>query len=143
MTTIAYRDGVIAADTRVTSDSIITGSVRKVSKNGRVLMGVAGTAAMARELRAWFDEGCQGPLPPNPHPLDKEWSVWALIATPTDVYIVQESGICRNTAPYHAMGSGRELALGAMAHGATAEEAVRAAIKHDTSSGGEITVLRH
>lgn len=40
------------------------------------------------------------------------------------------------------MGSGGEFASGAMAMGATAAEAVRIAMKFDTKTGGEITVLR-
>ena len=39
-------------------------------------------------------------------------------------------------APYHAIGSGWKYALGAMAHGATASQAVEAAKKHDGHTGG-------
>jgi ATP-dependent protease HslVU (ClpYQ) peptidase subunit len=39
-----------------------------------------------------------------------------------------------------AIGSGREYALGALAVGASAKEAVRAAIKYDIYSGGKIVV---
>jgi len=45
-------------------------------------------------------------------------------------------------APFYALGSGYQVAMGAMEFGATAEEAVRAAIKWDTGSGGDVTVLR-
>jgi hypothetical protein len=45
-------------------------------------------------------------------------------------------------APFFANGSGNLLALGAMEAGATAEEAVRAAMVWDNSTGGAITVLR-
>jgi hypothetical protein len=45
-------------------------------------------------------------------------------------------------ADYTAIGSGQLLALGAMAHGATAEEAVAAACLHDKASGGPVTA-RH
>lgn len=45
--------------------------------------------------------------------------------------------------PVFAAGSGCDYAYGAMAMGATAEEAVRAAIRFDVGCGGEITVLRH
>ena len=42
---------------------------------------------------------------------------------------------------YHAFGSGEEIALGAMAAGATAAEAVQIAIQFDTSSDGDVTQL--
>lgn len=45
-------------------------------------------------------------------------------------------------APFHAGGSGSAVALGAMEMGATAEEAVRIAIKYTTSCGGEIQIVK-
>jgi ATP-dependent protease HslVU (ClpYQ) peptidase subunit len=41
-----------------------------------------------------------------------------------------------------AIGSGAAVALGAMAYGATAREAVRIAIEFDVYSGGEIQEVR-
>lgn len=43
---------------------------------------------------------------------------------------------------YLAIGSGQDFALGAMAHGATAEEAVWCACKHDPHSGGPVVVYQ-
>lgn len=43
---------------------------------------------------------------------------------------------------FYAMGSGKDFASGAMAAGATAEEAVQCAIQFDTCSGGEVQVLK-
>ena len=59
------------------------------------------------------------------------------------IEIYEPDGMFKMTAPYYALGSGRPEALGAMHHGATAEEAVQAAIAHDANTGGEVTVLRH
>ena len=44
-------------------------------------------------------------------------------------------------ADFYAIGSGNELALGAMAAGADARRAVEIAIMLDTSSGGEIHTM--
>jgi ATP-dependent protease HslVU (ClpYQ) peptidase subunit len=41
---------------------------------------------------------------------------------------------------YHSIGSGQMFALGAMAAGIEAPEAVAAAMKHDKATGGAITV---
>jgi ATP-dependent protease HslVU (ClpYQ) peptidase subunit len=46
-------------------------------------------------------------------------------------------------ADYAAIGSGGMFAMGAMAHGATAEEAVAAAALHDKNTGGNIQSLHH
>ena len=44
-------------------------------------------------------------------------------------------------APFYAIGSGSHFALGAMWQGASAAEAVQAAIVFDTGSGGEVDVI--
>jgi hypothetical protein len=41
-------------------------------------------------------------------------------------------------AEYAALGNGSPYALGAMAHGASAIQAVRAGMKHDAMSGGRV-----
>jgi len=46
------------------------------------------------------------------------------------------------TDKFEAIGTGDELAIGAMEFGATAIEAVRVAIKRDINSGGRVAVLR-
>lgn len=46
-------------------------------------------------------------------------------------------------ADYTAIGSGAMLALGAMAHGADAEEAVMAAAIHDKNTGGPVSVYHY
>lgn len=46
------------------------------------------------------------------------------------------------SAPFHAIGNGREIAIGAMAMGASAERAVEIAIEHNINCGGEVTMLR-
>lgn len=45
-------------------------------------------------------------------------------------------------APFHSGGSGSAIALGAMAHGATAEEAVRITIEYSIGCGGPLQVLK-
>lgn len=44
--------------------------------------------------------------------------------------------------PYHAIGSGSDYALGAMALGATTKEAVKIASKHDSYSGMGVKTLK-
>lgn len=43
--------------------------------------------------------------------------------------------------PFFAVGSGAEIAIGAMAMGASAEQAVKIAAMYDTQTGGKVTVL--
>ncbi len=144
MTTIAYRDGVLAADTRATSGDVIVGSsALKIAKRGRVMAAASGTSAYARRFMDWFRSGMKGDPPPSIDPNDHDTFCWGLLVTGDDRRVLlQQPGWIVERGPYFAMGSGRDFALGAMAHGASAEEAVRAAIAHDVYSGGDITVLR-
>lgn len=45
-------------------------------------------------------------------------------------------------APYHVIGRGDAFVLGALAAGATAEEAVRLALAHTDAGGGDVQVER-
>lgn len=97
---------------------------------------------MCQRFRDWFLGGMIGEPPEAQHSQNADWSYWGVIFTPRHILVWQAPGWVIINAPYFATGSGAEYATGAMAHGATAEEAVRAAMLHDTNSGGEITVLR-
>ena len=142
MTTIAYRDGVMAADTLCTVNNAIEGRVVKIARRGPIMAGAAGSAPMCRAFLDWFKAGMKGDPPATQHPVSSDWNYWGLIVTPDHILSLMGSGWMTVSAPYHAMGSGAEYALGAMAAGATAVQAVEAAIRHDTRSGGDITVLR-
>ncbi|MFA5567960.1 MAG: hypothetical protein WC972_04855 [Trueperaceae bacterium] len=143
MTTIAYRDGVLAADTQVNNGSARVGTVQKVHRraDGHMAAGT-GDFSYTQRFIAWFLGGEAGepPLPKRGDDGNDEGQ--GFIFRP-DGRIVCFEGTGPNelTAPYWAQGSGRNFALGAMAHGASAEEAVQAAMRHDVWTGGEITVI--
>lgn len=52
-------------------------------------------------------------------------------------------GAAVQVTDYVAIGSGATLAIGAMAHGATAAEAVEATLKHDAFCGGALQKYRY
>jgi hypothetical protein len=54
----------------------------------------------------------------------------------------EESGVTEVTEPFWAIGSGGELALGALAAGASPERAVKISIQFDPNSGGKVHALR-
>lgn len=144
MTTIAYRGGVLAADTQVNNDGARIGTVQKVHRrdDGHLAAG-SGDFSYTQRFIAWFLAGEDGEPPLPTRGDDGRDEGQGFIFRPNgQVVSLEGSGSNTMAAPYWAQGSGRELALGAMAHGASAEEAVRAAIAHDVHSGGEITVLR-
>lgn len=140
MTIIAWRDGVVAGDGLATSDEVITS--RKAQKIRRMADGriaaMMGAAVGAQEILRWIEAGEEGEQPK----FEGEKSATVVVVGPEGLTCYDEYGKeIISEAPYRAFGHGRDLALGAMAAGASAEEAVRAACEHSVFCGGEITVL--
>lgn len=142
MTAIAYRAGVLAADTAGFIGNMIVGFSRKIARgpDGRVA-GATGDAAIGDSFLDAVERG-----------EEKEWQVptgtkpedfAAVVVMPDEViYEVVDTGYHNIAAPFFAIGSAYEFLMGAMAAGASAEEAVRLAIKHTRAAGGEVHVER-
>lgn len=149
MTTIAYRDGVLVSDGRMTSGGIIVSEdTEKVFKcegsiMGRKVLafGISGHSAAIHyvNLNKGVDTGTQFPVGIyfNLVAICEDGAVIELSKQEEDTYC----HINEIKATYHATGSGYQLALGAMATGSSADGAVRAAVKHDSSTGGKIKVI--
>lgn len=91
-------------------------------------------------LLDWLAADC----PSDSKPDFKKDNLIALIVRPSsEVYLITEnlSQTGPIEAPYHVIGSGAEYAIGAMAVGASPEQAVVAAIENDQWSGGHVTIL--
>ena len=147
MTTIAYRDGVMAADT-MSNDGTLRVSMNS-QKIYRVftrfsIVACAGYVAEAEAFIEWLERGvpdgdklkvsenfdaievaCLNAINPG-----AVWH-WDDHLTPYKL-----------DAEFYALGNGGHFAMGAMAAGCTAEEAVRLAIKHTIHSGGDIQIER-
>jgi ATP-dependent protease HslVU (ClpYQ) peptidase subunit len=137
MTTVAYRDGVMAGEGQVTlAEMVVSSDTRKVHrlKDGR-LFGWAGTAAQSEVLIASLRKGGATPDCEN---------ITALLVSPDGSTVsYYEGGVWRvEREKYNALGSGSAFALGAMDHGATAAEAVKIASKRDVSSGGKVRTVK-
>jgi len=141
MTTIAYRDGDIAGDTQVSSGTVFDCTAVKVARNrDGDLAGAAGTSVFAQAFLAWFTGGEKHEAPQCPED-DEAFIVRA--TNPGEVECFEKGGKCVVCASYYAIGSGKRVAIGAMAFGATAAQAVDCAAKHDIYTGGEVVVLSH
>lgn len=139
MTTIAYRDGVLAADTLHSSNGIVVAHRPKVVRlESGALLATKGCSGFGRSLLAWLEAGRDGPQPVGSD------GDGGLLLTADGSLEGLENGFTEIMlgAPYFAFGSGAEIALGAMHAGATAEQAVAAAITHDVYSGGEVVAFR-
>jgi len=137
MTTIAWRDGVIASD-RQSINGKIPVRCTKLFRTKEYAIGVAGSLSYGIAFVNWF----QGDRS-DECPLDEITA--ALVMN-------LETGACEQwEAPgvgipveddFEAIGSGAAVAIGAMEMGATAKEAIRIASKRDTGTGMGIQVIK-
>lgn len=63
MTTIAYRDGMLAADSLFTDDNQRDSYGAKVFRIGGLLVGFAGSLALGLRFRDWVRGGLEGASP--------------------------------------------------------------------------------
>jgi ATP-dependent protease HslVU (ClpYQ) peptidase subunit len=146
MTTIAYRDGVMAADSRAYGgDKVPIGEKVKIKRlaDGTLIGASTTMVGGAGWALAWYEAGC---------PVKAGDS--ALLPEKFDLLVVKPNGegyvACNEAAltgplqaPYFAIGSGDEFALGAMAHGANAIQAAIIGARLDPWSGLPIYAASH
>lgn len=144
MTTIAYnhKEGTLSVDSQVTSGSLIEGSpIPKLLRVDGidVYNGWIGVCGDGDSITS-FIRSLQG------EDLGANWAnmnIRAIFLTdegPTFEVALDPVGnpVMHKLISNHAVGSGREFALGALAHGATSAESVKIAIKYDIYSGGKV-----
>ena len=146
MTTIVYRDGVLAADRLVTKHDITVGQVRKIREvrnpDGDLLGWIAcygwpsDTTATAKWLSKWPD------LDEAPKRNQDGDTGGFFLLKSGEFWILSGSEPFQTEAEFHAMGSGCEIALGALAMGASAEKAVEVASVYDQGTGGGVDSVR-
>lgn len=141
MTTITYRNGILAADSLISYQSYTNGSRPKITICKDFLVALAGPARYRRSLEDWVMEGCPEDRVPKVL-IEHEDKFNALIVDKYGLAHEFDNGFLLPVhADYTAVGSGSLFALGAMAHGASAEQAVIAACQHDKSSGGPVSTM--
>lgn len=152
MTTIATRNGVMVSDGQVSwGDRIDQTNLKKVRKINGCLVGGAGRLSSVLQFFKWFEEWSnaqvvQGESPHVqvfiPEDLDDEDFTGLVVFTDGVIFMYEGGKRCYEIvgAEYYAVGSGSDFALSAMDAGASAEEAVKVAIKRDVFSGGELFV---
>lgn len=134
MTTIVYRDGILASDTRAGwGDFMSPQRMRKIWDVGSALVGISGDISYLQPLIRYAEKGG-----------DKPWSndeARGLIITKDQVRMVGAGGDHVIDAPFVAIGSGAPAAFAALYMGADAKRAVEIAALIDPFTGGPIDVL--
>ncbi len=140
MTTIAYRNGTIAADSGMCVGDMRLGQIRKIGYHATGgVCGGAGFAGYVAAFIKWFEGGERGKPPVAT--TDNEQLSRAIIIRPGKLDVIETyepEGPFEISVDYYALGSGREVALGAFFVGAEARDAVRAAIEHEKHTWGRI-----
>lgn len=145
MTTIAYRDGVMAADTRGTDEDYLPGiyECEKLFRVDGAIIGTAGDDTTGMIFVDWYGSKKNGKRPKPPIRLvDGSADFCCLVLTREGLFWYDKW--CRPNKikdEFWAIGSGKGYAMGAMAKGATAAEAVTIAMKWDPNTGGSVTEM--
>lgn len=145
MTTVAYRDGVLAFDEQVTWGNVKWATTTKARRIGDMIVACSGCSSLCHAYLQWVEDNpalVLGLAPIQEWKQGAERDFDALIITNSGIYSHDGAGKPYPVkAAYLAIGSGMPFALGAMEMGATAVEAVKVAAKLDNSTGGKIRTL--
>ena len=138
MTTIAYKDGVVCADDATNYGNVRVKSTKKIVDHGSAVVACGGDAD-TRLINALFevlDNETDFPSFKDLKEVEQEHVAMIFTRETEQVFLVQtgEAGFLVEIKEQFAIGTGGEVAIGAMAAGATAKEAVKIACKLDKNS---------
>lgn len=141
MTTVAFRNGVMASD----RESNLHGAeVDKVfCGEGGILYGIAGVLSKCRKVVDWLiSQNTAFPSDPPDVGSDEDWNV--LVAYPDGSLFLYDWHLypLQMKAPFLAIGSGSGYAMGAMAAGASAKKAVEIASQFDSYTGSVVDTFK-
>lgn len=152
MTVIAYKNGLIAADSMVGSNHHYAGNNGKIARNSAGdLIGASGDVSWCSAMTVWFARNGRGKMPFLARNSQGDLMGNAIIIrhkSPDRLYFVESD---TQLPPYqimidpqcgYAIGCGREVARGAMFAGGDAITAVKAAIYLEDGCGGDIHAMR-
>jgi hypothetical protein len=143
MSTIAFRGGIMAADSRAYGGRGEPSPGRKVKifrlDDGSLIGLSTSTPGTSERFVAWLKDGAK------PDILNDKIDLRALMVRPDGgIYVIDNTPYFSGPmeCDYYAVGSGTGYAMGAMAMGATAEQAVAVACDLDPHSGAPIMAER-
>lgn len=109
------------------------------------MAGAAGAAELCEQFLSAFRSGKGFPvefeMPPQEDDEDSGMSAIVIESNGT-VWFHMQHGPCKVSAPWHVLGSASEFLAGALASGASAQEAVKLATQFYMTCGGDVEFLR-
>ena len=142
MTTVAYRNGTMAADSLITGGNMRCAKLWKITRHDASgdLVGLAGGVAEAQEFLNEFRRYGY----PKKRNFDIGPETIGLIARRDgSIHMIEKGIIYPTEQDFLAIGSGDSFAMGAMKAGLGSIKAVKVAIELDIYSGGPVRYLRH
>lgn len=142
MTTVAWKDGIVAADTMGDHNGLKMPTTKILVAKAFVLGGAGG----AHDFYGYFDAMKDSSLKEvleNGYPVeDQDEDIPAMIlvsrSDPSKAWFLAATAWLPIVRPYHAIGSGRDFAIAAMHLGKSAVEAVDIAMQFDVYTGGRV-----
>jgi hypothetical protein len=146
MTVIVWDGKSLTTDKQATQSDLM----RTVTKS-RIIRGhlcaVAGDWDLAQEMFVWFERGAKPDEVPPFFRSKEDWVAFVAITPDKRVLKFERSPYPMDFTEtvendgWFVFGSGRDFAVGALAMGASPEEAVRIASKYCTTCGNGVDVL--
>ena len=146
MTTIAFRDGIIAADSQEThTNGRITECKKLFLVDGKII-GTAGDSYTGRIFVDWFERGARmEDVPDLSHVTSDEDFECLVIEDKDNVYTINrffQKYHVEMPDGFYAIGWGSSYAMAAMDMGADAKKAVQISAKYDAYTGGKIKTMK-
>lgn len=136
MTTIAYKDGVLAADSLATFGSATFKETKITRLPDGTVVAIAGEGSAGNRFLEWLmGEG-------EEMPEQQDFAALRVTADGVLVYTGEYTTAALTTDPV-AIGSGGNFAIAGMHLGMTAAEAVQLATEIDPNSGGPVCVAEY
>lgn len=140
MTCIAWDGKSVAADRQMNYGNFRR-EFHKLQQHKREILATCGTACSGLALVEWYVQGCKKQDFPAIQSDKEEWSSLIVISVHGVWVYEKTSEPLPVYEPFMAWGSGRDFAMGAMAMGADAKQAVEIACKYDVNCGMGIDVM--
>jgi hypothetical protein len=142
MTTIAYKNGILAADKQATYGSIKHPTTKIWRLGDGSVAGGAGELSFIHAMMKWLDAGGDPATFPA-HQRDKDdWQPIMVVRPNGQIQIYERTPYPTiSEGKYFAIGSGREFAFMAMRLGKSAAEAVALTSEFDPGTGSLVDTL--
>ena len=142
MTTMVYRDGILASDTSIHQGGCFLGETEeKIFEHNGSLFGVTGALKGIVVLKKWL--AAERSMEEVSNFKDENFEIIEIDPEGHVFFMHDDFLPAPINAEFHALGSGYKIAVGALDVGATAVGAVETCIKRDCYTAGKVISLKH